>query len=68
MIQKQTGFVHLHVHSDFSFCEDAAKIKSLVDRAEELGMRYLTLTDHAICSGLWNFLRFVKTEKTRFIP
>ena len=38
--------VHLHVHSDYSLLDGAAKIKDLISRAKELGMPALALTDH----------------------
>ncbi len=40
-----TDFVHLHVHSNYSFCRGASKIESLVDAALDRGMRALALTD-----------------------
>jgi len=55
MIDK-TNFVHLHVHSDFSICESTATVKALADRAEELGMTHLALTDHGNMFGIMEFL------------
>ncbi len=47
------SFVHLHVHSPFSFLDGAGGIKELADRAAELGMPALALTDHNnICGAL----------------
>jgi DNA polymerase-3 subunit alpha len=51
-----TDFVHLHVHSDFSLQDAAASVISLADRAEELGMKYLALTDHGNMFGAMEFL------------
>jgi DNA polymerase-3 subunit alpha len=53
-------FVHLHVHSDFSLQDAAVSILALTDRAEELGMRYLALTDHGNMFGAMEFLRACK--------
>jgi len=39
------NFVHLHVHSDYSLQRSIASVKTLVERAEELGMPHLALTD-----------------------
>ena len=39
------SFVHLHVHSDYSLLSGAAKVKTLVSRAAEMGMPALALTD-----------------------
>jgi DNA polymerase-3 subunit alpha len=51
-----TDFVHLHVHSDFSLQDAAVPVMRLCDRAEELGMRALALTDHGNMFGAMEFL------------
>ena len=50
-----TDFVHLHVHSDYSLLDGAAKIQTLIDRAKELGMPALALTDHGNMFGALRF-------------
>ncbi|GHV25694.1 DNA-directed DNA polymerase [Spirochaetia bacterium] len=55
-----TDFVHLHVHSDFSLQDAAVSVLSLADRAEELGMQYLALTDHGNMFGAMEFLAACK--------
>lgn len=52
-----SDFVHLHVHSDFSLLDGAAKIPNLVSRAKELGMKHLALTDHGVMFGVLPFYR-----------
>ena len=44
-IYMDKNFVHLHVHSDYSLQRSIASVKTLVERAEELGMPHLALTD-----------------------
>ena len=39
-------FIHLHVHSPYSFLDGASDIESLVRRAATFGMPALALTDH----------------------
>jgi DNA polymerase-3 subunit alpha len=51
-----TEFVHLHVHSDFSLQDAAVSVMSLCDRAEELGMKALALTDHGNMFGAMEFI------------
>ncbi len=51
------GFVHLHVHSHFSFMDGASSLDALVARAVEFGMPALALTDH---QGLYGALRFYR--------
>jgi len=54
------GFVHLHVHSTFSFMDGAASIPGLLDRAKQLGMESVALTDH---QGLSGAIRFSKAAR-----
>ena len=49
-------FVHLHVHSDFSLRDASASVLNLADRAEELGMGCLALTDHGNMFGVMEFI------------
>ncbi|MDR3276735.1 MAG: DNA polymerase III subunit alpha [Treponema sp.] len=51
-----TGFVHLHVHSDFSLQDAAVSVMHLADRAEALGMKHLALTDHGNMFGAMELL------------
>ena len=50
-------FVHLHNHSDFSLLDGAASVKRLVEKAKELGMSHLALTDHGNMFGAIAFYR-----------
>ena len=45
------GFVHLHVHSEYSLLDGANRIGKLVGRAGEMGMDALALTDHGNLFG-----------------
>lgn len=51
-------FVHLHVHSNYSFCRGASKIESLVDAALARGMGAMALTDINGVYGLVWFLQY----------
>ena len=44
-------YVHLHVHSEYSILDGACRIGPLVDRAVELGMPAIGLTDHGSMAG-----------------
>src|SRR5450432_4431711 len=49
-------FVHLHVHSEYSILDGACRVPDLVQRAAELEMPAVTLTDHGSMAGavqLW---------------
>jgi len=53
-------FVHLHVHSNFSMLDGAARIPELVQAAKDEGMGALALTDH---HGLYGALRFYQAAR-----
>lgn len=53
-------FIHLHVHSEYSLLDGAARIQDLVRRAAELGMDSLALTDHGVMYGAIAFYRTCK--------
>lgn len=45
------SFVGLHIHSDYSLLDGASQLPQLVDRAVELGMSAIALTDHGVMYG-----------------
>jgi error-prone DNA polymerase len=49
------SFVHLHVHTNFSFGDGACRIDELATAAKRLGMPALAVTDH---DGLYGAVRF----------
>ena len=53
-------FTHLHVPSHYSLLDGLAKIDGLLDRAKELGMDSLALTDHGVLYGAIEFYREAK--------
>ncbi|MEO7411774.1 MAG: PHP domain-containing protein, partial [Opitutaceae bacterium] len=56
------NFVHLHVHSDYSLLDGACRIDRLMDRASELGMGALALTDHGNLFGAIEFYNQAKAK------
>jgi DNA polymerase-3 subunit alpha len=50
-------FVHLHVHSEYSLLDGAARIKDLARQAADLGMTSLALTDHGVMYGAVSFYK-----------
>jgi DNA polymerase-3 subunit alpha len=51
------SFVHLHNHTEFSLLDGASRIKGMVQRAAELEMPALALTDHGAMYGAITFYR-----------
>ncbi|WP_069997318.1 DNA polymerase III subunit alpha [Cellulosilyticum sp. I15G10I2] len=50
-------FVHLHVHTEYSLLDGSAKINDLLDRAKELEMNALAITDHGAMYGVVDFYK-----------
>ena len=44
-------YVHLHVHSEYSILDGACRIRPMVERAADLGMPAIGLTDHGSMAG-----------------
>jgi DNA polymerase-3 subunit alpha len=53
-------FVHLHLHSEYSLLDGACRIPQLVERAAELGMKSLAITDHGVMYGVIDFYKACK--------
>ena len=54
------SFVHLHVHTQYSILDGQASITGLFERAKELGMPALAITDHGNMYGVKEFLKVAK--------
>jgi DNA polymerase-3 subunit alpha len=50
-------FVHLHNHSEFSLLDGLSKIKEMVQRAKQLGMKAIAITDHGNMYGAIKFYK-----------
>ncbi|GAA2065417.1 DNA polymerase III subunit alpha [Leifsonia soli] len=51
------SFVHLHVHSEYSMLDGAARVKPLVEAAAAQGMPGVAITDHGNMFGAFDFWR-----------
>lgn len=49
------GFVHLHVHTEYSMLDGAAKISELVSEAARQEMPAIAITDHGNVFGAFEF-------------
>ncbi len=56
------AFAHLHVHTEYSLLDGAARIKDVVTRAKELGMENLAITDHGVMFGVIDFYKECKKQ------
>ena len=55
------NFTHLHVHTEYSLLDGSSKIGELVNRAKELGMDSLAITDHGVMYGVIDFYRAARS-------
>jgi DNA polymerase III subunit alpha len=55
-----SDFVHLHVHSHYSLLDGACRLDKLTERAAELGMTHLAVTDHGNLFGAAEFSKAAK--------
>lgn len=58
-------FVHLHVHTQYSLLDGAARITELARQAKAMGQTALAITDHGVMYGVVDFYRACKAEGIR---
>jgi DNA polymerase-3 subunit alpha len=49
------SFVHLHVHTEYSMLDGAARVGDLVKEVARLGMPAIAMTDHGYVFGAFDF-------------
>ena len=50
-------FAHLHLHTEFSLLDGTARVGGVIERAKELGMTSIAITDHGSMYGVVDFYR-----------
>lgn len=53
-------FVHLHVHTEYSLLDGQSRISDLINRAKELEMPAVGISDHGVMFGVIDFYRKAK--------
>src|SRR4051812_48963673 len=56
------SFVHLHVHTEYSMLDGAARLDDLFAKTAELGMPALAMTDHGNVFGAYDFWKKAKAH------
>ncbi|MBH1988796.1 MAG: DNA polymerase III subunit alpha [Myxococcaceae bacterium] len=59
-------FAHLHLHTQYSFLDGAIRIKDLLKKVTELGMRQVAVTDHGNMFGALDF--YMQAKKAGIKP
>ena len=55
-VVSDSPFSHLHVHSQFSILQSTIDVNSLVNKAADMGMPAVGLTDHTNMFGSYKFI------------
>ena len=58
----KANFAHLHFHTEYSLLDGACKIDGVMDRAVEMGMPAVALTDHGVLYGAIEFYKKAKAK------
>ncbi|MER3492372.1 MAG: trans-splicing intein-formed DNA polymerase III subunit alpha N-terminal partner DnaE-N [Mastigocladus sp. ERB_26_2] len=59
------SFVPLHIHSDYSLLDGASQLPDLVDRAIELGIKAIALTDHGVMYGAIELIKICRNKNIK---
>ena len=54
---KQSDFVHLHNHTQYSLLDGLTKLPDLIDFVDKKGMKAVAMTDHGTMSGVIEFYK-----------
>lgn len=60
-----SGFVHLHLHSEYSLLDGACRINEIPKRAAECGHKAVAITDHGVMYGAVEFYNACKKENIK---
>ena len=51
------GFVHLHTHTEYSLLDGCCRLDGLIQRAVQLDMPAIAITDHGVMYGVIEFYK-----------
>ena len=57
-----SGFVHLHLHSEYSLLDGACRVKEIPKRVKECGQDAVAITDHGVLYGAVAFYNACRAE------
>ncbi|MEA5538821.1 DNA polymerase III subunit alpha [Limnoraphis robusta Tam1] len=61
------SFVGLHIHSDYSLLDGASQLPQLIERAVELGMPAIAVTDHGVMYGAIELIKQCRNKGIKAI-
>src|SRR5712664_1402945 len=56
------GFVHLHLHTEYSLLDGACRLDRLMDKAHDLKFASLSITDHGVLYGAIDFYQAAREK------
>ena len=59
-------FTHLHVHTEYSLLDGMCQLTQLINKAKEMGMNSLAITDHGVLYGIIGF--YLKAKEAGVKP
>ena len=59
------SFAHLHVHTQYSILDGLSNIAKLFQRARELGMPAVAITDHGNMYGVKEFFKYANDKSNK---
>ncbi|MGE7389285.1 DNA polymerase III subunit alpha [Streptomyces sp. NPDC004126] len=62
----KTPFTHLHVHTQYSLLDGAARLKDMFSACNEMGMTHIAMSDHGNLHGAYDF--FHTAQKSGITP
>lgn len=51
-MEKEVGFEHLHLHTDFSLLDGYGQVEEYADRAPQINQQFLCITDHGMMGAI----------------
>lgn len=62
---ENSDFVHLHVHTEYSMLDGAARINELLDEVQQQKMSAIAITDHGYLYGVYDFYKAAKSRQIK---
>ena len=61
-MSNRDSFVHLHVHTEYSMLDGAARLNPLISETKKLEMPAIAITDHGNLYGAFDFYKTAKDQ------
>ncbi|MBD2663117.1 DNA polymerase III, alpha subunit [Richelia sinica FACHB-800] len=59
------AFVPLHIHSDYSLLDGASQLPDLIDKAIELDIKAIAITDHGVMYGAVELIKICRNKNVK---